>query len=48
MFRTLSENKGRKESIRVYGIPMKCNRVNFSFGRPEWQQKYSTTTGEFH
>ena len=48
MFRTISENKGRKESIRVYGIPLKSNKHNFDFGRPEWQQKYSTTTGEFH
>jgi len=48
MFSTISENRGRKESIRVYGIPIKSNKVNFSLGRPEWQQKYSTTTGEFH
>ena len=48
MFRAISENKGRKECIRIYGVPLRSNRVNFSFGRPEWQQKYTTTTGEFH
>ena len=48
MFRNISENKGRKESIRIYGIPLKSNISNFEFGIPEWQQKYSTTTGEFH
>ena len=48
MFSTISENRGRKESIRVYGIPIKSNKVNYSIGRPEWQQKYTTTTGEFH
>ena len=44
----ISENKGRKESIRVYKTPLNSNRVNFSFGLPEWQQKYSTTTNEFY
>jgi len=48
MFRTISENKGRKESIRVYGIPLKSNRHNFDFGRTEWQQKFSTTNRIFH
>ena len=48
MFRALSENKGRKESIRVYGIPLKSNRHNFDFGRPEWQQKLATTTRTYH
>ena len=48
MFCTISENKGRKESIRVYKTPLNSNRVNFSFGLPEWQQKYSTTTNTFY
>ena len=48
MFYSISENKGRKESIRVYKTPLNSNRVNFSFGLPEWQQKYSTTTNEFY
>jgi len=48
MFYSISENKGRKESIRVYGKPLNSNRVNFTFGLPEWQQKYSTTTNEFY
>jgi len=48
MFHSLSENKKEKPSIRVYYTPLNSNRVNFTFGRPEWQQKYSTTTGEFH
>ena len=48
MFYSISENKGKKESIRVYRTPLNSNRVNFSFGLPEWQQKYSTTTNEFY
>ena len=48
MFQTISENKGRKESIRVYKTPLKSNRVNFSFGLPEWQQKYTTTSNIFY
>jgi hypothetical protein len=48
MFCNLSKNKGRKESIRVYGIPLKSNRVNFTFGRPEWQQKLATTHNHFY
>ena len=48
MFHSISENKDRKESIRVYQKPLNSNRVNFSFGLPEWQQKYSTTTNEFY
>ena len=48
MFYSISENKGRKESIRVYKTPLNSNRVNFSFGLPEWQQKYTTTTNEFY
>ena len=48
MFYSISENKGRKESIRVYKTPLNSNRVNFTFGLPEWQQKYTTTTNEFY
>ena len=48
MFRSISENKDRIESIRVYKQPLNSNKVNFSFGLPEWQQKYSTTTNEFY
>ena len=48
MFHSLSENKKEKPSIRVYYTPLNSNRVNFTFGRPEWQQKYSTTTNEFY
>ena len=48
MFRTISENKGRKECKRVVGIPIKSNKVNFSLGRPEWQQSYTSTSREFH
>ena len=48
MFRTISENKGRKESIRVYLKPIRANRVNFSIGFPEWQQQYKTTTNDFY
>ena len=48
MFSTISENIGRTQSIRVSGIPFKSNKVNYSIGRPEWQQKYTTTYGELH
>ena len=48
MFRAISENKGRKECKRVVGIPLKSFKVNFSLGRPEWQQSYTTTSREFH
>ena len=48
MFSGLNPNRGRKESIRVYGVPLRSNRVNFSFGRKEWQQKFQTTTNEFY
>ena len=44
----MTENKKQKLCIRVYGKPLNSNRVNFTFGRPEWQQKYSTTTEEFY
>ena len=47
MFYSISENKGRKESIKVWDKPLNANRVNFKFGLPEWQQKYITTTQEF-
>ena len=45
---SISENKGRKESIKVWDKPINANRVDFKFGLPEWQQKYSTTTNEFY
>ena len=48
MFYSISENKGRKESVKVWDKPINANRVNFKFGLPEWQQKYSTTTNEFY
>ena len=48
MFTTISENKGSKESKRVCGIPFKSYKSNFDFGRPEWQQKFTTTNREFH
>ena len=48
MFSSISENKGRKQGLRISGIPVKSDKVNFSFGRPEWQQKYTTTYGELH
>ena len=48
MFSSISENKKQKPCIRVYGKPLNSNRVNFTFGLPEWQQKYSTTTNEFY
>ena len=48
MFCNLSKNKGGKESIRVYGVPLRSNRVNFTFGRPEWQQKLATTHNHFY
>ena len=48
MFSTISVNKGRNQSLRVYGIPFKSNKVNYSIGRPEWQQKYTTAYGEFY
>ncbi len=44
MFYSISENKGRKESIKVWDKPINANNVNFKFDLPEWQQKYSTTT----
>ena len=48
MFSSISENKKQKPCIRVYGTPLNSNKVNFTFGLPEWQQKYSTTTNEFY
>ena len=30
------------------GIPLKSFKVNFTLGRPEWQQSYTTTSREFH
>ena len=42
MFYSISENKGRKESVKVWDKPINAN--NFKFDLPEWQQKYSTTT----
>jgi len=48
MFCNLSKDKRRKESIRVYGVPLRSNRVNFAFGRPEWQQKFATTHNHFY
>ena len=44
MFYSISENKGRKESVKVWDKPINANSVNFKFDLPEWQQKYSTTT----
>ena len=48
MFSSISENKKQKPCIRVYSTPLNSNKVNFTFGLPEWQQKYSTTTDEFY
>ena len=48
MFSSISENKKQKPCIRVYGTPLNSNKVNFTLGLPEWQQKYSTTTNEFY
>ena len=48
MFSSISENKKQKPCIRVYGKPLNSNRVNFTFGLPEWQQKYNTTSNEFY
>ena len=48
MFYSISENKGRKESVKVWDKPINANSVNFKFDLPEWQQKYSTTTNEFY
>ena len=48
MFHSISENKDRIQGIRVYKTPLDPNKVNFSFGLPEWQQGYSTTSSEFY
>ena len=48
MFSTISENKGKPDSKRVCGLPLKSYKSNFSFGLPEWQQKITTTNRELH
>ena len=48
MFSSISENKKEKPCIKVYNTPLNSNKVNFTFGLPEWQQKYITTTNEFY
>ena len=48
MFSTISENKGKPDSKRVCGLPLKSYKSNFSFGLPEWQQKITTINRELH
>ncbi len=44
----MNPNKKRAESIRIFKRPLRSNRVNFTFGRPEWQQKYMTAMNHFY
>ena len=48
MFATITEDKGKKTCKRICGRPLESNKVNFNFGRPEWQQKFSSTSREYH
>jgi hypothetical protein len=49
MFSTISENLGRQSSKYIfYGVPLKSNKTNYSLGRPEWQQEFTTTNRELH
>ena len=42
MFASISENPEMYSSKRVIGRPKEGNENQYSFGRPEWQQKYQS------
>lgn len=48
MFSSLSVNPDVGNGKRVCGKPIDSQKVNFSLGRPEWQQKYQSTSSEYH
>ena len=48
MFRNLSKNKIIPKGKKVFSNNLPTNKVNFSFGCPEWQQKYISTTKDFY
>ena len=47
MFRTLSTNSIEKHGKKQFAQSLETQKVNFSIGRPEWQQEIKSTSQIF-
>ena len=48
MFRTISINKPEKQGKKKFINIIDSQKVNYSIGRPEWQQEFKSTSRIFH
>ena len=48
MFRSISVNNPTKHGKKIFNCITDNQKVNFSFGRPEWQQEFKSTSRIYH